>query len=112
MPEAFRPSLEGIVRAFTSGDYDLKQAGPNVEPIRSIVAQQAREFVEDFGETLVELPEQAWGSSVARPMRGDYWEILVDLWTAESGSSDLVLVAGAHDTPDGYRIEVMGLYVP
>ena len=89
VPEAFRPSLEGIVRAFASGDYDSKQAVPNVEPIRSIVAQQAREFVEDFGETLVELPEQAWVLSSSTDERGSQ-EILVDLWTAESGSSDCV----------------------
>ena len=35
-----------------------------------------------------------------------FWEILVDLWTAESGASDMVLHAEVFEAKDGFRFKV------
>jgi len=43
---------------------------------------------------------------------GSYWDAIVDLWTAESGKSDLVLTVRVFEEGDGSRFEVNGVYVP
>ena len=43
---------------------------------------------------------------------GEYWEVLVDLYTVESGRSDMVLHARVFAENDGYRIEPGMVYVP
>jgi hypothetical protein len=41
-----------------------------------------------------------------------YWDIVVDLWTAESGKSDLILSVRVFEEGDGYRFDVDGVFVP
>ena len=65
----------------------------------------------DYGATLVELPDARWATSVAR-WTGAGWELLVDLWTAEEGRSDLVLGATGEETPGGPRLTISLVYVP
>jgi len=43
---------------------------------------------------------------------GTHWEVLVDLWTVESGKSDLVLDARVFEQETGFRIEIHSVYVP
>ncbi|AKU94643.1 hypothetical protein AKJ09_01307 [Labilithrix luteola] len=43
---------------------------------------------------------------------GTYWQVLIDLWTIESGASDLVLDAWVFETEDGFRFEINSVYVP
>lgn len=43
---------------------------------------------------------------------GTHWEVLVDLWTVESGASDLVLHAHVLEVKEGFRIELHLVYVP
>ncbi|MCX4239120.1 DUF7668 domain-containing protein [Paraliomyxa miuraensis] len=108
---AWRPTLSEIVRSFVAGDYALSQRPASVAPIRTAVTDQIRDYIADYGETLVELPENTWGTSIAQWM-GTHWEVLVDLWTAESGESDLVLSVRVFETKDGFRIEVDSIHVP
>jgi len=108
---AWRPTFQQIVKAFVEGDFVLARGIPSVEPIDPATADQIRDYVADYGETLVELPEDTWKSSVAQWM-GDSWDVLVDLWTAESGPSDLVLDAKVFEAGDGIRVEVGLVYVP
>jgi hypothetical protein len=61
-----------------------------VAPVSAETAKQIREYLEDYGATLVALDPDTWESSVSLWM-GDKWEVLVDLWTEEEGRSDLVL---------------------
>lgn len=51
------------------------------------------------------------GSSVSQWM-GTHWEVLVDLWTIESGRSDLVLTVFVLETTDGFRFEIDSVHVP
>jgi hypothetical protein len=41
-----------------------------------------------------------------------HWEVLVDLWTVESGPSDMVLHADVFEVENGFRIEIHAVYVP
>lgn len=107
---AWRPKLTEIVSALASGDFELRRVDL-VEPITAKQANQMRSYLQAYGETLVELPEQAWITSASQWMDG-YWDILVDLWTRESGPSDLALSVRVREHQSGYYYEIRGLYVP
>jgi hypothetical protein len=111
VPTSWRPTLGEIVRAFAGGDFELTQGISTVDRVAPAVAQQAKAYVKEYGESLVDLPEETWTSSVSQWMDG-YWDVLVDLWTAESGASDLVLSVRVRESGSGFRFEVCGLYVP
>ena len=108
---AWRPMLREVVRRFARGDYGLAHAVQGVEPVAAATAEQIRDYVAQYGATLVELPDDAWQTSVAQWM-GPHWEVLVDLWTAEEGRSDLVLHGHVVETSDGPRLTVYLVYVP
>ncbi len=108
---AWRPKLCEIVRRFVESDYGLSKAIQGVDPISSKTAQHIRDTVEDYGATLVELPETTWETSVAQ-WTGDFWDVLVDLWTAEEGQSDLVLQGRVTESEDGARFSIHLVYVP
>jgi len=111
IPTAWRASLCEIIRAFVEGDYMLERGIRSVAPPSARVASQVRTSLAGYGEHLVDLPAETWRTSVCQWMRG-HWEIVVDLWTAESGPSDLVLQARVFEAVDGYRIEVTSVSVP
>lgn len=108
---AWRPTLRAIVEAFAEGDYDLARGIPCVAPVSRTSAEQIRTYITDYGETLARLPDAAWGSSCSQWME-THWDVLVDLWTIESGRSDMVLGARVFEVEDGFRIEVHAVYVP
>jgi len=109
--DVWKPTFHRIVEAFRSGDYALSQGVPFVEPLSASLAKQIREYIEDYGETLDILPEDAWATSVAQWV-DRYWDVLVDLWTVESGASDLAISGRIFEDGDGYRIKVVGVLVP
>lgn len=74
-------------------------------------AKQARAYVANFGERLTELSDETWESSVSQWME-THWDVIVDLWTLESGKSDLVLALRVHEAGAGFRFEIDSLHVP
>jgi hypothetical protein len=108
---AWRAPLRAIVHALAEGDYALDGGVNSVAPVSAGVADQMRSHIADYGETLVELPDDAWESSVSQWMRS-HWDVLVDLWTVESGASDLVLCVRIFEDGVGFRIEVDSIRVP
>lgn len=108
---AWRPMLREVVRRFALGDYHLAQGVPGVEPVSAATAEQVRDYLAEYGATLVELPEDTWQTSVAQWME-THWDILVDLWTAEEGRSDLVLDGKVVETSTGPRLTIHMVYVP
>lgn len=108
---AWRSAFRGIVAAFAEGDFQLARGIDSVDPVSAELAEGIREYVGDYGETLVELPDETWESSVALWM-GDHWEVLVDLWTEKEGQSDLVLHAFVREAGGGYRYEIHLVNVP
>jgi hypothetical protein len=109
--ESWRPILRRVVQAFARSDFELATTLPLVAPVSPSTAKQIRDYVADYGETLIDLPEETWETSMAQWMK-THWEILVDLWTAESGRSDMVLAVRVFEVDSEYRFEVDSVYVP
>lgn len=108
---AWRATFREIVGALIRRDYGLSCGVEHVSPVSAKVAEHVQQSISDFGEHLVELPDETWRTSVAQWM-GTHWDVLVDLWTAESGSSDLVLSARVRESGDGFQVEINSVYVP
>ena len=108
----WRPALREVIRALVQGDDDgLVRGLRSVAPISAATIEEIRANVAGYGETLAELPDDTWRTSVSQWM-GKHWDVLVDLWTVESGASDLVLSARVFELADGFRVEVDSVYVP
>ena len=85
---------------------------PQVEPVTDGQAADIKDNVAAYGDvTLIDLPPATWDTSVAMWMES-HWEVLVDLWTAEEGPSDLVLHLMAYEDGATYRFMVHMVYVP
>lgn len=109
---AWRPVFREIVTSFARRDYEhLARGLRHTSQVSPELAAFVEKSIADYGEQLAELPEGTWRTSVAQWM-GTHWEVLVDLWTAESGPSDLVLSARVYETADGFRVDVGSVYVP
>ena len=106
----WRPTLREVVRRLAGRDFAL-QGITSVEPVSAATAAQIEAYVADYGETLIELPEEAWATSVAQ-WGGGFWDVFVDLWTAESGRSDMVLEVRVLEVEGGLRFHVHLVYVP
>jgi len=111
IPKAWRPALREVVSAFAAGDYSLKRAILSIAPIRAAIANQIKAYVAHYGEKLTALPDETWRTSVSQ-WTGTHWDVLVDLWTVESGASDLVLSARVFEVDAGFRIEIDSVHVP
>ncbi len=111
IPSAWRPVFSAIVNAFVDGDYALSTGIAGVAAVSDDTANHIRAYISDYGETLIPLPEATWDSSVCLWMES-HWDVLIDLWTAGEGQSDLVLGARVLEHDDGHLIEVGMVYVP
>jgi len=108
---AWRPTLRDIVKAFVQGDYALECGIDSVAPVSAATADHIKAYIADYGETLIELPEETWSTSVSLWM-GSHWDVIVDLWTAESGQSDMILQVRVTETGNGFGIDIHMVYVP
>ena len=111
IPSAWRPVLTQIVDAFVRHDYCLSDGVPGIAPVLEETAAQIERYIKNYGATLIQLPKESWNTSVCIWM-GDRWDALIDLWTAEEGSSDLVLQVRISEISDGYVMTVYMVYVP
>lgn len=103
--------MKDIVDAFVRQDYRLADGVIGVTPVSEQTATQIREYIEEYDAKLVELPQETWNTSVNIWMR-DHWDALIDLWTEEQGSSDLVLQVRVSEAGSGYVVTVHMVYVP
>ncbi|HJQ24166.1 MAG TPA: hypothetical protein VKA60_09650 [Blastocatellia bacterium] len=111
IPSAWRPIFREVVKAFAHHDYHVSAGVPGVAPISDETASQVAEYIQDYGATLIELPEETWDSSVCMWM-GNTWDALIDLWTLEEGRSDLVLRAHVLESSGGLVFHIDMVYVP
>ncbi|NIA52047.1 hypothetical protein HAV22_00080 [Massilia sp. TW-1] len=103
--------MKSVVDAFARGDYELKDGLSGVTPVSGETARQVREYIQDYGAKLIELPPQSWDTSVCIWM-GNRWDALVDLWTEDEGRSDLVLEVDVSEADAGYVVAIHMVYVP
>ncbi|MCL6414187.1 hypothetical protein MIB92_00860 [Aestuariirhabdus sp. Z084] len=111
VPSVWRDIFIKVVRSFVVGDYQLNAGIKTVLPISKETAAQISDYIEDYGEQLIELPDETWNTSICLWM-GDHWDVLVDLWTEAEGRSDLVLSAQVMESDQGYRVQIYMVYVP
>jgi hypothetical protein len=111
IPNVWRPIFENVVKAFVNKDYKLTSGINNVNPISDETAEQIQEYIDDYGEELVDLPEKTWDTSVYI-CYGDYWYVLIDLFTKSEGLSDLVLNAEVREKDNNYIIDIKLVFVP
>jgi len=108
VPDAWRPTLSSIVDALVIRD---EPQLPRVSFRTAETWDHIKSNVQDYGAHLIGLPEASWDSSVCIWV-GEFWEVLVDLYTEEEGRSDLVLQVHVRKVQDGYMYEVVLVYVP
>ena len=108
---AWRKTLRDVVSAFVRDDFELKTGIPGIETPSAKIAAHMRAYVADYGETLVELPDETWKSSFATQSKS-HWQVLVDLWTEQSGRSDMVLDVEVRESSDGLAFKIHLIYVP
>ena len=111
IPHIWRPTFKAIVSAFIKKDYKLCNEIKNVNTISDKTAEQIKEYIEDYGEELIELPNDTWDSSVYI-YYGNYWNILIDLYTKDEGLSDLVLNTEIREDNNEYIFDVKLVYIP
>ena len=111
IPSAWRPVFQDIVKAFVRGDFKVSTGVPGVSLVRDNVADQIESYIKDYGETLVELPDETWESSVCI-WTGERWDTIVDLWTAREGRSDLILQTFVRESAGGFSYDICLVYVP
>ena len=111
IPSAWRPILENIVDAFVRHDYRLTNGVTGVAPVSEKTATQMREYIHEYGATLIALPKDSWDTSVCIWMV-DHWDALIDLWTKDEGRSDLVLQVRVSEVGGEYVVTVYMVYVP
>lgn len=111
IPSAWRPILKNIVDAFVRHDYRLTDGVAGVAPVSEETATQICTYIQEYGAKLVSLPQESWATSVCIWM-GDHWDALIDLWTEEEGSSDLVLQVHVSEVDSEFLVTVYMVYVP
>lgn len=111
IPTAWRSVFSRIVEDFVKKDYSLSSGIAGVSFISNETTNQIKGYIENYGEELIPIPNETWDSSVCVWMDG-YWDVLIDLWTAGEGCSDLVLRARVSEVEDGYSIDIGMVYVP
>lgn len=111
IPSAWRPVIREIVSAFVRQDYLLTPGIPGVAQVSAETAAQIRDYIQNYGATLIELPDETWESSVCIWM-GTRWDALIDLWTASEGRSDLVLSLRVTEANSGFLFHIYMVYVP
>jgi hypothetical protein len=111
IPTDWRPTLAAIVEGIARGDEDRLSHLPGVVPPSAELLAYIRKNIAAYGETVITLSEDTWRRSVCR-WRRTSWDLLVDLWTAESGRSDLALHVRVFEAKDGFRFEIDSVHVP
>lgn len=107
----WRPKLKEIVQALVEGDYRFSRGIESLLPLKESSVEQIEAYIEEYPETLTELSDETWDSSVSQWM-GNHWELIVDLWTVESGRSDLILDVRVFESGDSFSFMVLSVYVP
>lgn len=111
IPHIWRPIFKAIVCAFVEKDYNLNSGIKNVNSISNETAKQIKEYIDDYGEELIDLPDETWDSSVYIS-NGNYWNALIDLYTQREDLSDLVMNVEIRENNNEYLFDIKLVYVP
>ena len=110
IPSDWRPIFKEIIQAFVDKDYGLTRGIKFVSKVSEETAKQVKEYIEDYGEELILLPDETWESSIYM-WQGNHWDVIIDLWTKSEGRSDLILRTNVYEENQNYRFEIYMVYV-
>ncbi len=105
VPERWRAVLGAMVHRLVIGDYGGLAADGLVRATDDASDAGVGRWIEEYPGHLVDLPGDAWEYSDCAPWAGvtdGSWFVIVPLWTAEEGMSDLSMEATVWD--DGSSI--------
>lgn len=111
VPHLWRPTFKAVVDAFVKGDYQLSSGINKVTPVSVDTAKQIKEYIDDYGEELIELPDETWNTSTYL-YQGSYWSVFIDLFTKNEDLSDLVLSVEVREDKDDFKFDIYLVYVP
>jgi hypothetical protein len=111
IPAVWRAKIAEIVGAISQGDYHLLTVQSGLKTIADEKAKSIAASISAYGAHVLPLPEEAWRTSACQWMR-EYWDVLIDLYTAEEGASDLALMLRVYESGDSYLFEVQSVHVP
>jgi len=111
IPTLWRDTLSSIANAIEDGDFHRLADMPDVQPVSENTARTIAENIHDYGVHLEDLPEDTWHTSACQWM-GEYWDVLIDLFSVEEGASDLALAVRVYEKHGGYVFEVHSVHVP
>ena len=110
IPSEWRPIFKEIIQAFVNKDYSLTRDIEFVSKVSQETAKQVKEYIEDYGEELILLPDETWESSIYM-WQGHHWDVIIDLWTKSEGRSDSILRTNVYEGNQNYRFEIYMVYV-
>ena len=109
---AMQTAVTMLTNLLASGDYDTVE---RMTRGRRLSAADLRTAVERYGRTLVALPQEAVQDLDVVEVRNSEpptFSVVIDLWTAEEGRSDLTLELELVDRFDGaYEVSIQNLHV-
>ena len=111
IPPEWRPALIAIVEDIRSRNLRSKEALGYDISIDLTEIDDIYRSIDHYGGELVSLPEDTWKTSICRWM-GSYWHLLIDLFTAEEGLSDLVLFVDAYEQENFTSFRIRSVHVP
>ncbi len=112
LPIAAAILLRELVSLLVRGEYEeLERRSRGVR----MFASELRAAVEEYGRTLVQIPEEGWKLTDAIAVSGSHpprFSVQQPLWTEEEGRSDLTLeVTLIESQPDEFEVEIDDLHV-
>ena len=113
VPVAWRPAIESVVERLAAKDY----AGLARDGLVSHSAQAndpgIGTWLEDYPATLTRLPAEAWDHAERGRLSNspEAWWVVVDLWTAEEGRSDLSMEATVQEVDGKVRVVIDNVHV-
>ena len=91
-----------LVDMLVACDYD---GAEKLTGSRRLAAGDMRRVINQYGRTLVALPNDAWAHATVLPIStsddGEAWSVTLPVWTAEEGRSDLEIETRLDARPDG-----------
>lgn len=113
VPEKWRPAITELVDRLVAGDYAGLARDGFVSYTDDPDDASIGMWIEDYPATLVSLPGEAWQFSCHGPWSNvpDAAWVVVDLWTAEEGRSDLSLEGTVREEEGRVIVKIDNVHV-
>lgn len=111
VPERWRPLVGWLVHRLAEGEYAGLAHDGFVSRIDDPEDAGIGLWIERYPATLVDLPGEAWAFSDHWAIDEGVWAVVVELWTAEEGHSDLSMEATVWDDGTEIIVKIDGVHV-